>query len=125
MDRPIVYVDSSVVCRGKLAEARAAYAELTDFVARHEPGLPMYAVYFSEFADRVTVVHAHRDESSLAFHMREAGPRFARFADLLRLQSIDVLGPVGPELLGGLRQNAQMLGGATVTAHDLEAGFLR
>jgi len=40
----------------------------------------------------MTVMHVHADAASLDHHIEVAGPRFARFAELLTLSSIHIYG---------------------------------
>jgi hypothetical protein len=54
-----------------------------------------------------------------------AGPRFAKFADLVRLVRVDLYGMPSETAIAALRQKASLLGGATVEVHPLEAGFIR
>jgi hypothetical protein len=85
MSRPLVYVDTSEVREGALEELKTAIGELADFVEKNEPQLISYNVYFNDDGSRMTVMHVHPDSASLDYHMDVAGPRFARFADLLTL----------------------------------------
>ena len=57
--------------------------------------------------------------------MEIAGPVFARFADLLTLRTVDIYGSPSDKVLDQLRRKAELLGTATVTVHDLQAGFAR
>ncbi|MDQ4148884.1 MAG: hypothetical protein M3164_02655 [Actinomycetota bacterium] len=90
MSKPI-YLYESEVREGKIDELQGAMAELAEFVESQEPRLLAYQVYFNENRNRVTVVH-HADADSLDFHMDLGGPRFAKFSELLRLETIDVYG---------------------------------
>jgi quinol monooxygenase YgiN len=125
MGSSVVYVDSSDVRPGKLDELKAAITELADFIEANEPELLAYNVYFEEGGGRMSVVHVHRDAASLEFHLKVAGPLFPRFASHVELRSIDVYGPVGADIMDGLRQKAAALGGATVVSHEHHAGFAR
>jgi quinol monooxygenase YgiN len=101
--QPLVYVDTSEVREGALGQLREAIAALAGFVEEHEPELISYSVYFSEDGRRMTVVHVHADRASLDHHMEVAGPRFAAFADLVRLSSIHIYGDPSEKAVGQLR----------------------
>jgi quinol monooxygenase YgiN len=122
---PLIYVDRSEVGEGKLDELRAAIAELADFVSANEPQLISYAAFIDPDGRHMTVTHIHRDPDSLDRHLAIAGPRFARFADLVRLLRVDLYGTPSEAAIAALRQKASLLGGATVEVHPLEAGFIR
>ena len=68
MSGPIVYVDTSIVREGKLAELKAAIKELADFVEANEPRIVSYGAYLNEDGSRMKIVHAHHDSASLEFH---------------------------------------------------------
>jgi hypothetical protein len=121
----IVYVDISRVREGALAELKRAIAELADFVAENEPEILAYEVFFSDDGERMTVVHIHAHPASLDHHMDVAGPRFARFADLLTLLEIQVYGKPSEKALRQLRHKAGDLGAGKVVVQDLHAGFSR
>ncbi|NXY96373.1 hypothetical protein HYE82_18655 [Streptomyces sp. BR123] len=125
MAEPIHYVDRSDIREGRLAEVRDLMRELAAFVEAHEPRLLAYGCYIDESGSTMSVVAVHPDTESMEFHMEIGGPKFREFGPLIRLRSIDVFGRPGPEAVRALRQKAEMLGGATVTLHALEAGFSR
>jgi quinol monooxygenase YgiN len=125
MAEPIVTVDTSEIHEGKLEELRAAIAELAAFVEANEADPLSYQVYFSADGRRMTVVQVHPDPASMERHMEVAGPMFARFADLLTLRTVDVYGAPSDEVVSRLRRKAELLGTATVSVHDLQAGFAR
>ena len=125
MAEPIVFVDRSDIHEGKLEELRAAVGELAAFVEANEADPVSYQVYFSDGDRRMTVVQIHRDPASMERHMEIAGPVFARFADLLTLRTVDIYGSPSDKVLDQLRRKAELLGTATVTVHDLQAGFAR
>jgi len=122
---PVIYVDRSEVRAGRLEELRTAIAELADFVAANEPQIVSYAAFIDPDGRHMTVTHIHRDAASLDTHLAVAGPRFARFAELVRLLRVDLYGAPSESAIAGLRQKAELLGGATVEVHPLEAGFIR
>jgi quinol monooxygenase YgiN len=122
---PIIYVDHSKIREGKLQELRAAVRELAELVESMEPQLLAYYVYLSEDAAQMSVVHLHRNSESLKVHLEVGGPAFARFVDLITLQSIDIYGTPSEELLEELRKKADLLGAGTVRVHPLQAGFDR
>jgi len=121
----VIYVDRSEVRAGRLEELRTAIAELADFVAANEPQIVSYAAFIDPDGRHMTVTHIHRDAASLDTHLAVAGPRFARFAELVRLLRVDLYGAPSESAIAGLRQKAELLGGATVEVHPLEAGFIR
>jgi len=123
--KPIVYIDRSEVLEGKLEELKAAYHQLAAFVEANEPRIMAYNVYFTEDGRRASVVHVHPDAASLEFHFKVAGPAFARFADLLKLMTIDVYGNPGDDVLEQVRRKAELLGQAAVVLHEHHAGFTR
>ena len=125
MTEPIVYIDSSEIREGKLEELKTAMNELVEFIEANEPRLIAYNVYFKEDGSRMTVVHVHPDSASLGFHMKVAGPLFPKFAEFIKLLTIDVYGKPSDDLVEQMRQKAQMLGNGTVLVHELHAGFAR
>ena len=125
MSDPLIYVDRSEVREGKLVELRVAIEELADFVTENEPQLLSYAAFIDADGRHMTVIHIHRDPESLDLHLAVAGPRFARFAALVRLLRVDVYGAPSDGALAALRDKASQLGGAAVEVHPLEAGFIR
>lgn len=125
MADPIVSVDTSEILDGKHEELRAAVSDLAAFVEANEVDPLSYQVYFSEDGRRMTVVQVHPDAASMERHMEVTGPLFARFADLLTLRTVDVYGNPSEEVLTRLRRKAELLGTATVSVHDLQAGFAR
>ena len=125
LSQPLVYVDTSDVREGALDQLKGAIRELADFVAANEPWLISYSVYFSEDDRQMTVIHLHRDATSLDRHMEVAGPRFDRFADLLTLTSIRIYGQPSEQALQRLRDKARMLGTGDVVVQPLHAGFAR
>jgi quinol monooxygenase YgiN len=122
---PIIYIDHSEVREGKLAELKTAINELAKFVEANEPRLIAYRAYSSEDGTRMSVVHIHADAASLAFHMQVAGPAFPKFAEYVKLLTIDLYGRPGDDLVEQMRQKARMLGADTVRVHELHAGFAR
>ena len=125
MSEPLVYVDTSQVREGALEELKEAIAELADFVQANEPQLIAYNVYFSDDGTRMTVVQVHPDATSLDRHMDVAGPRFARFADLLALSSIHIYGEPSREAMDQLRQKLDLLGSGAPIVQARHAGFSR
>jgi hypothetical protein len=125
MASPLVYLDTSDVAEGSLPELKDAIAELAGFVEAHEPELLAYEVYFSDDGKRMSILHVHRAAPSLDVHMEVAGPKFAKFGDLLALRSITIFGAPSPRALAALEQKARDLGGARVTVEQLHTGFAR
>jgi quinol monooxygenase YgiN len=125
MFEPILYVDTSEIREGKLAELKSAIKDLVEFVDANEPQAIAYNVYFNEDGTRMTVVQIHPDSASLEFHMKVAGPAFPRFTELVKLSTIEIYGRPSDSLLEQLRQKARMLGNGTVVVHELHGGFAR
>lgn len=120
----VVYLDTSDVRPGKLAELKAAMEDLAHFVEANEPRIIAYNVYFSGDGTRMSVLHVHQDLPSLDFHLKVAGPRFPPVAPLVQLRSIEVFGAVNEELVKQLEAKTQLLGGIVII-HDRHAGFAR
>jgi len=125
MTKHIVYVDRSNVRPGKLEELKVGMKALVDFVEVNEPQIITYNVFFNSDGTQMSVVNAHTDRASLAFHLKVAGPEFPKVAEFIDLLAIDVYGDPGPDLVEQLRQKAQMLGSGTVNVHDMHGGFAR
>jgi hypothetical protein len=125
MGEPLIYVDVSDVREGVLAELKEAITELAEFIEENEPQLLSYNAYFSEVGSQMSVVHVHADPSSLDRHMEIAGPRFARFSDLVTLRSISIYGQPSEHALRQLRGKLRLLGSGDVIVHPPHAGFLR
>lgn len=64
MAQPIVYVDTSAIRDGKLAELEVAMKHLAAFVDTNVPHLISYAFYRDEARSRMTVVAVHPDSTS-------------------------------------------------------------
>jgi quinol monooxygenase YgiN len=125
MPDPLLYVDRSEIRPGKLDELLAAIADLAAFVEANDPWLLSYAAFIDPDGAHLTITHIHRDPASLERHFEVAGPRFARFVDLVRLLRIDLYGSPSEAAVASLREKATLLGGATVEVHPVEAGFIR
>jgi len=125
MSEPIISLDTSLIREGKLDEMKRAVAGLVEFVRSNEPRPIVYQVYVDDTDSQMTVVQVHPDSASMENHMTVAGPAFAGFAELVTLSTLDVYGKPSGELLELLRRKVQMLGDATVTVHDQQAGFAR
>jgi hypothetical protein len=125
VSEPLVVVDSSEIRDGRLEELRRGVAELADFVEANEADPISYQVFFSEDGLLMTVLQIHPDSASMERHMELAGPVFARFADLVVLRKIDVYGSPSEKVIEQLRAKARLLGTASVTVHDRQAGFVR
>jgi len=119
----VIYVDHSEVREGRLEDLKTAIKDLAEFVKAKEPRIIAYNVYFTEDGKRMTVIHVHPDSDSLKFHMNVAGPAFAKFADYVRMLTINVYGEINESLLEQLKKKAQMLGNASVIVHEYHAGF--
>jgi hypothetical protein len=125
MPEPIMLIDVSDVRAGRLDELRAAITDLARFVEAHERRPLAYSIYLDPAGTRMTVIQIHPDSASLELHMTMAAEKFARFADLVRLARMDIYGHASEGALELLRRKAQMLGGAGLFEHRLQAGFVR
>jgi len=125
MAQPIVYIDTSSIREGKLEALEAAMQHLAAFVEANVPQLISYGFFLNQDSTRMTVVAVHPDSASLEFHMDVGSDEFRKFADLIDLSRIEVYGAVSDAVLDRLHRKAQMLGSATVTVHELHAGFAR
>jgi hypothetical protein len=125
MPEPLILIDSSEIRPGKLEEVKAGLRQLVEFVDAHEPRPLAYSMYLNMEGTRMTVVQIHPDSASVELHMKVAAPIFARFADLIKLSTMDVYGIPSPGLLRQLEEKVRLLGGATIATHDLQAGFTR
>ena len=125
MSGPIVVIDSSEVRPGKLDELKTVITELVEFVESNESRPIVYSVYLNEGGTLMTVIQVHPDSASMEFHMKAAGPIFAKFVELIRLSRMDIYGSPSQELLEQLRHKARMRGTAGTVEHDLCAGFVR
>jgi hypothetical protein len=125
MADPLIYVDVSEVREGGLAELKEAIGGLAEFIEENEPQLLSYNAYFSDDGTHMSVVHVHADPTSLDRHLEIAGPRFARFADLVTLRSIHIYGRPSANALRQLREKLQLLGSGDVVVYPPHAGFVR
>lgn len=125
MSESIVYVDRSRVHDGRLDELRTAMAELVAFVDDNEPEILAYNVYFDEDGEQMTVIHVHADPSTLEYHMEVAGPKFPPIGEFITLESIDVYGHPGEDIVRRLREKASELGTGKVSIHERHRGVDR
>jgi len=125
MSGPLIYVDNSEIHQGKFGALKEAMDELARFVEANEPMLHAYQVYFNDSHSRMTVIHVHPEAASLDIHLRVAGPLFPKFADFVKLLTIDLYGEASEYAVEKLKQKAEALGGGTVRVHSLQAGFAR
>jgi len=126
MKESIFYVDISEVREGKLPELKTAIDELIDFIKENVPRIIFYSVYLSKDNRYMTVVQMHPDAASLEYQMETGTPVFAKFKDLLKLNSIEVYGKPGENLLLQLNRKARLLGDNTrLTIHELQAGIYK
>jgi hypothetical protein len=125
MSESIVVVDSSEIREGKLEKLKTALHDLVEFVESNEPRPIAYSVYIDEGGTRMTVVQVHPDSASMEFHMKVAGPVFPRFAEFVKLSTMDIYGKPSDDLLEQILKKVQTLGNATVVVHKRHAGFAR
>jgi hypothetical protein len=123
MNESILYIDTSEVREGKLSELKTAINELVAFIDANVPHIIFYSVYLSKDGRYMTVAQMHPDAASLEYHMEIGTPAFAKFKDLLQLNSIDLYGKPSENLLLQLNRKAKLLGNATLTIHDLHSGI--
>jgi hypothetical protein len=125
MGEPLIVVDTSEIREGKREELERGIAELAAFVEANENDPISYQVFFGDDGCLMTVLQIHPDSASMERHMELAGPVFAGFADLVVLRTIDIYGSPSEKVVEQLRGKAELLGTATVTVHDRQAGFAR
>ncbi|MGH2773099.1 MAG: hypothetical protein ACRDIU_08195 [Actinomycetota bacterium] len=125
MTGPIVYVDTSKVWDGKLEELTRAMDDLIAFIELNEPDILAYNVYFKDDGSIMTVMHMHSSQETLEFHMKVAGPLFAKFTAFLEMQAIDVYGEISDDLVARLKTKAETLGSGVVRIHSLYGGLIR
>ena len=125
MAEPLIVLDTSEIREGKREELERGIAELAAFVETNESDPISYQVFFGDDGRLMTVLQIHPDSASMERHMQLAGPVFASFADLVVLRTIDIYGSPSEEVVEQLRRKAELLGTATVTVHDRQAGFTR
>ncbi len=114
MPELIVITDSSEIREGKLDDLKAAMKDLVEFVEANESGIFAYNVYLSEDGRQVTVLQIHPDSASAEFHMKVAGPAFAKFADYIKMKGIDIYSRPSQDLLEKLQLKARILGSGTI-----------
>jgi quinol monooxygenase YgiN len=124
MTPQVIYIDQSLVKRGKLKELRRRLLSLVRLVKKEVAGAYTYSVYLSPDSRHLTVVHVHRSAQSLARHLQVAGAMFPHFRPLITLRRIDVFGRVGRPVAQKLEAKAALLGGS-VQFHGRVAGFTR
>ena len=125
MGEPLIVVDTSKIREGKREELQRGIGELAAFVETNETDPFSYQVFFGKDGHLMTVLQVHPDSASMERHMELAGPVFARFADLVILRTVDIYGSPSEKVVELLRRKAELLGSATVTVHDRQAGFAR
>lgn len=125
MDGPVLVVDTSDINEGRLSELKGAMAELVAFVEQNEERPHLYSVYIDSAEMKVTVIQLHPDSASMELHMQVATSKFGRFADLLRLRTMQIYGTPTAQLLDQLRAKVRLLGEATLEVHEFHAGFAR
>ena len=125
MSGPIVCIDVSEVCAGRVDELKMLMTELVEFVRANEPRPIIYQMFLDQDGTMMTVIQVHPDSESMEFHMEAAASIFPRFSDLLTLFRIDIYGEPSDELIRRMRQKGRMLGDAPVVTHQLLAGLTR
>jgi hypothetical protein len=122
---PLIVVDTSEIREEKREELQRGIAELAAFVETNETDPISYQVFFGDDGRLMTVLQVHPDSASMERHMELAGPVFAKFADLVVLRTVDIYGSPSEKVVEQLRRKAELLGTATVSVHDRQAGFAR
>lgn len=125
MTEHVIYMDTSQVLEGHLEDLKKVMSELVDFVEVNEPRIVSYSVFFNAEGSRMTVIHVHRDQASLEFHLGAAAHLFPGAGQHLRLEAIHVFGNIDSRLLQDLRRKAEMLGSGFVDVNNFHGGFLR
>jgi hypothetical protein len=125
MAEPLVYIDVAEVHEGVLADLKQAIEELARFVEANEPQLLSYSAYLSNDNTRLSVMHVHTDPASLDCHLEIAGPRFARFVELVTLRSIHIYGRPSEKALRSLHHKLELLGDGELAVFPPQAGFVR
>jgi hypothetical protein len=125
MGESLIVVDTSEIRKGKRGDLQRGIQELAAFVEANESDPISYQVFFGEEGRFMTVLQIHPDSASMERHMELAGPVFAKFADLVVLRTVDIYGSPSEKVVEQLRRKAELLGTATVTVHDRQAGFAR
>jgi hypothetical protein len=125
MAEPLIVLDTSEIREGTREELERGIAELASFVEANESDPISYQVFFGDDGRLMTVLQVHPDSASMERHMELAGPVFARFGELIVLRTIDIYGSPSEKVMEQLRRKAELLGTATVTVHDRQAGFAR
>ncbi|KOY55981.1 hypothetical protein [Streptomyces sp. XY332] len=123
MTEPIFYIDRSDILDGSIEEVRVRMCDLAAFAEEREPQLIAYHFYVDESESTMSVIAVHPDTASMELHLEIGGPKFRGFGPFIRMRSIDLYGRPSPAVVNQLRQKAEMLGGAPVTVHTIEAGF--
>jgi len=125
MHKQIISVDRSEIQEGKLEKLRSTVQELVHFVQTNETRVLSYNMYIDEETYHMTVVQVHPDSASMENHMEIAGPIFAKFGNLISLQTMDIYGHPSEKLVEQVQKKVQMLGTASVSVHEPQAGFIR
>jgi hypothetical protein len=125
MSDPILYIDVSDIRPGKLTIVRKLIADLVAFVDAKEPQLIVYDFFIDEAESTVTCLALHPDSASMEFHMDIGWEMFRAFSEHIDQRSINVYGNASDTVMARLHQKIEMLGKGTVTAHRLQAGFIR
>jgi hypothetical protein len=125
MGEPLIVVDTSEIREGKRDDLLSGIGELAAFVETNEADPISYQVFFGDDGHLMTVLQIHPDSASMERHMELAGPIFAKFADLVMLRTVDIYGSPSDKVVELMRRKAELLGTATVTVHDRQAGFAR
>lgn len=125
MSSIIIYVDTSEIRQGKLAQLKTAMKHLTSFVEENMPRLISYNFFLNKNENKMTVVSIHPDSVSLEYHLNRGKDEFRKFAELINLLKIEVYGNVSESVIEKLQQKSQMLGSGKVSLQKFYTGFTR
>ena len=108
MPGPIVFVGTHRIHEGKLDIAKAASADLAEFLRENHPRVLHFEIYIDDATREMTVIQIHPDEESLMLHMQLAGDRLARAYEFLDTVAVRMYGtlnePFKQAAMGG-REN--------------------
>lgn len=120
MGGPIVFVGTHRIHEGKLDIAKAASADLAEFVRENHPRVLHFEIYIDDETRQMTVIQIHPDEESLMLHMQLAGDRLARAYDFLDTVAVRMFGNASDGF-----KNAAMGGQENVSFARAYTGFSR
>jgi hypothetical protein len=117
----VMFVGRYRIPPGAVDAWRAANQELTEFVAGTLPDVLAFDAYLSEDRTIGTSTHLHRSAASFEAYLVAAAARIGRGAQIVQVESIDLYGDPGPELVDRIRR----MGTWPVRVHEHVNGFGR